>query len=46
MLAVGPISGDSGDEELRAISVEARLGHREYPRFGVLQLEVFVYIFM
>ena len=44
VLAVEPVGDDGGDKELRAVGVLASVGHGEQARFGVLQLEVFVYI--
>ena len=44
VLAVEPVGDNGSDEELRAVGVLASVGHGEQARFGVLQLEVFVYI--
>ena len=44
MLVVEPRSDGGGDEELGAVGVGARVGHREYPRLGVLQREVLIYV--
>jgi hypothetical protein len=46
MLAVEPVGDGGGDEELRAVGVLASVRHGEQARFGVLQLEVLVYIAM
>jgi hypothetical protein len=46
MLAIELVGDGGGDEELRVVGVLASVGHGEQARFGVLQLEVLVYIAM
>ena len=42
VLAIQPVGFDGAQEKLAAVRIWARIGHRENPRTGVLELEVFV----
>lgn len=46
MLAVQPVALGAGDEELAAVRVGARIGHREEASVIVLELEILILKFV